>query len=29
MVPDNSDSIIEASDPTGMLEGLNDDIDND
>ncbi len=29
MAPDASDSIIEQSDPSGMLEGLNDDIDND
>jgi hypothetical protein len=29
MAPDASDSIMEQSDPSGMLEGLNDDIDND
>ena len=29
MAPDASDSIIEQTDPSGMLEGLNDDIDND
>ena len=30
MVPDPSDSILEANEPSGgMLAGLNDDIDND